>query len=91
MSEQVNFSTSGQQSPAANAEVITPADTDLVNVQFTRGIYVGGAGNLRVTMAGAEGDSDVTFSAVPAGAILPIRVKRIWATGTTATLIVSLF
>ena len=91
MTDQNTFSTSGQTSPAANAEAITPADTDLTNDQFTRAIYVGGTGNLAVRMAGAEGDTDVVFVAVPAGTLLPIRVKQIRSTSTTATSIVSLF
>lgn len=91
MTDQNNFSTSGQTSPAANATAITPADTDLANEFFTRAIYVGGAGNLAVRMAGDQGDTDVVFTAVPAGSLLPIRVKQIRSTSTTATSIVALF
>lgn len=74
--------------PADSAVVITPDDnTDLVN--NTKSIYVGGTGNLSVVMLG-DG-STVLFSGIPAGAILPIQVKRIRATGTTASLIVALY
>lgn len=83
------FAESGVTGPAANAEAITPADTDLP--ELTRAIYVGGTGNLAVRMADDKGDADVVFSAIPAGTVLPIRVKQIRSTSTTATLIVALF
>lgn len=70
------------------AAVVTPSDT--VDLAFvSRALYVGGAGNITVIMAG-DG-STVLFSAVPAGLVLPIRVNRVKATGTTATLIVAMW
>jgi uncharacterized protein YabE (DUF348 family) len=72
---------------ATSASTITPSDgTDLTaNV---RAIYVGGAGNLTVQMAGDA--SQVTFTAVSVGTLLPIQVSRVLATGTTATLLIGL-
>lgn len=77
----------GLTSPADNAAAVTPSDsTDLA---FTsRALYVGGAGNIVATMAGG---GDVTFTAVPSGSILPVRVTRVKATSTTATSIVNLY
>lgn len=69
---------------ADTAQAITTSDT-APNV-FTR-IYVGGAGNLKVT---TESGNVVTFSAVPVGTVLPIRTSLVWATGTTATNLVGL-
>lgn len=72
--------------PARQAFVVTPDNaTDLKNT--TRGVWVGGAGNLNVDMA--NGDT-VLFSGIAAGTFLPIQVKRIRSTSTTATLIVAL-
>ena len=74
-------------SPPEQAVAVVPADrTDLACV--TRAIYVGGAGDLRVRM---QGGAEVTFAAVPAGALLPLRVKRVLAAGTSATAIVALW
>ena len=75
-----NFS-SHLESPAENAAAITPSDvTDLVNA--TRSIYIGGAGNLKIdTVAG----DTVTLNGVVAGTVIPVRVQRVYATGTTAT------
>lgn len=80
------FSESSTTGPAAFAKVITPADSDLDDV--TRSIYIGGTGNLAVTMLGG---GIVLFSAIPAGTVLPIRVSQIRSTLTTATLIVGMF
>lgn len=72
----------GVGEPAVYAVSITPSDsTDLVTV--SRAIYVGGAGNLVVTMLGG---GDATFTAVPAGTILPIRVTRVKTSTATALL-----
>ena len=50
-------------------------------------IYVGGTGAVKVI---TEGGHDATFSAVPVGAILPIRARRVYSTGTTATNLLAL-
>jgi hypothetical protein len=74
--------------PATGLVAITPNDsTDLTSSRI-RSLWVGGAGNIAVI---AQGDSSaVTLSGVAAGSILPIAVKRVMATNTTATLIVGL-
>lgn len=84
--DKTTFASSGTTNPAGEAEEITPADVDLT--QYSRAIYVGGDGDLAVRMAGKE--NDVTFTAVPAGSLLPIRVLRVRA-ATTATSIVVLY
>ena len=84
MAVQPNFRGSN---PADNAAAVTPNDSsDLTNT--ARALYVGGTGNVKVDTA--AGDT-VTFSSVPAGAIIPVRVKRVYSTGTTATNIVALY
>lgn len=74
--------------PGQHAFVVTPADSDFASNAQARALWVGGAGNVRVTTVGGE---DVLFSGVPAGTVLPVSVKRVWATNTTATLIVALY
>lgn len=69
-----------------NALAVTPSDsTDLARVGI---LYVGGAGNVVVDTASGQ---TVTFTGVPAGTILPIQVKRVRATSTTATAILTLY
>lgn len=51
-------------------------------------LYVGGAGDVRVlTSSGA----DLTFVGVAAGTFMPVQVKRVFSTNTTATDIVALW
>ena len=58
------------------AAAVTTSDT-APNV-FTR-LYVGGAGNLAVV---TEAGNTVTFTAVPVGTQLEIRVKQVLTTAT---------
>ena len=73
-------------SPASGWRSITKSDSTALD--DIRGLYVGGAGN--VALEGEDGES-VTFSAVPAGTILPVSPAKVLSTGTTATLIVALY
>lgn len=72
--------------PCYNAAAITKSDATIIPT--TRGIYVGGAGDINVRMAGG---STVLFSAVPVGTVLPIQVDKVLSTSTTATLMVALY
>lgn len=72
--------------PAAQWEAVTPSNSTNFTY-FPRGIYVGVSGDV----VAVDMDSNaVTFKAVPAGAVLPIRPKRINSTGTTATDLVAI-
>lgn len=74
--------------PAGRAIAVTPNDN--VDIAFvSRGVYVGGTGDLTVVMAD-DGTTQV-FVAVPAGAVLPIAVSRVKSTGTSASSIVALY
>lgn len=72
--------------PAPRATAVTPSDTTVLAP--TRGLWVGGVGNVAVLPAGQ--DTPVTFTAVAAGTFLPITVTKVMATNTTATNIVAL-
>lgn len=76
----------GQTIPAQAAAAITPNDT--TGFAVTRGIYIGGAGNIKVDMLDG---TTVTFTAIAAGIIHPIAVKKVYATGTTATGIIGVY
>lgn len=77
--------------PGHNAITLTPSDTmDLA--LYSRGIYVGTGGNIAVTMAGVDNvTSSVVFKNVASGTLLPLRVRRVWATNTTATDIIAVW
>lgn len=70
-----------------SAAPVTPSDTvDLPNA--TTGLYVGGAGNVKVDMFNGE---TVTFNALAVGHVHRLAVRRVYSTGTTATNIVAVY
>lgn len=73
--------------PADYAIAVVPNDsTDLA--KNTRALYVGASGDVSVDFP--DGGT-VVFYGVVGGTILPIRVKRVRATGTTAVNINAMF
>lgn len=75
--------------PATGMVAVSPSDsTDLSRP--TRGLFIGGAGNVSVVPA-YDSETAVVFNGLAAGALLPIVVKRVNATDTTATNIVALY
>jgi hypothetical protein len=91
------WSSSGEASdPARHAVAVTPNDTeDITNAAteaaplYAKALYIGVTGNVAVIMAGDATGTAVTFSNVPVG-FMPIQVRRVMATNTTATGIVAL-
>jgi hypothetical protein len=79
---------SSANGPARQAVAITPDDdTDLDDP--TRGLYVGAAGDVAVILA--DDSAAVTFTALAAGIVHPLAVKRVRATGTTAEDIIGVY
>lgn len=70
------------------SRALAVAPNDGADLSKAGRIYVGGAGAVVVDTIGGD---TVTFAAVPAGTVLPVRVKRVRSTSTTATNIVVLF
>lgn len=64
------------------------ADLPLVGDAACIALYVGGSGDLIVTMPDGVG---ALFAGVPAGTILPIAVRRVLYSNTTASNIVALY
>ena len=67
--------------PSPNAFAITPHDTNELP-SVTRAIYVGETGDIKCILA--NNTVAVTFVNATAGTILPIRVKQVLNTGTSA-------
>ena len=51
-------------------------------------LYIGTAGNLRVTTVGGD---DITFQGINTGAFFPVNVVKVWTTGTSADNIIALW
>lgn len=73
--------------PAGGAIAITPSDSNNLS-RAIRGLYVGASGDVKVDLADG---TTVTFTGLAAGVIHPIRTKRVYATGTTATSILGVY
>lgn len=67
--------------PASAGAAIDLSATDVSLTQVSRAVYVGGAGDVKVDMPSATA---VTFKNMQLG-WHPIRVSKIYKTGTTAT------
>ena len=90
MSDKFDNHAPGLTSPAGSAQAVSPSDSTDLPVH-SRAIYVGGGGSLAIELVGAAAGQPVTLQNVPSGSILPLRVRRVRATGTTATALVSLW
>jgi len=73
----------GLDSPAGKAFTITPDDSNDLAIS-TRAVYTGTGGTLVVILQ--DDVASVTFTNVPPGQILPLRCRRVLATGTTASM-----
>jgi len=79
------------ESPGTGSFAITPSDTAALPY-LTRYIYVGGTGDVTVYLKWDAGsDGPVTFTAVPAGTMLPVRARAVLYTGTSATNLVGFY
>jgi hypothetical protein len=86
MPDRFQYSTPSLSGPATHAFAVTPNDsTDLS--ETTRALYVGAAGSVAAVMASG---ASVSFGSVASGTVLPVRVARVLATGTTASAILGL-
>lgn len=80
----------GGDTPGLNAKAVTPSSTADLQPS-ARALWIGGAGNLDVVMAGESDPAVVvTFLTVPASVWMPIQVRRVMAT-TTCTAIVAVY
>lgn len=72
--------------PARGAAAVTKSDSTVLPT--TRGLYIGGAGDVAVLMVNG---ATVTFPGAVAGSVLPLCVTKVMSTNTTATNIVALY
>ena len=79
---------SANTAPAMEAAAVTPNnDADLPN-GICRALYIGGGGTVVLDTAN---NTSLTFAGLQAGTILPLNVRRVRSTSTTATSIIALY
>ncbi len=70
-----------------DADNIVP--NDAVDLPRTsRALYVGSTGDITVQLVNSV--TSITLKNVVAGSLLPLRIKRVFATSTTATALIAL-
>lgn len=70
--------------PATKGVVVTPSNTD--NISETAALLITADGTVAVGFADAPSTS-VSLGTVTANTLLPFSVKRVFSTGTTATVV----
>lgn len=70
----------GWDAPAIDGAPVTTSNTTADPNGPFRGLYVGAAGDVKVT---TRGGSTFVLPSVPAGVLLPVAVSFVWTTGTT--------
>lgn len=76
----------GLDGPAIHGFDVTP-NNDVDLPEITRALYIGTAGDVAVLLMSG---SSITLTNVPGGTLLPLRVRRVRATDTSAAAIVGL-
>ena len=81
--------TPSPSAPARRLQVVTPFDgVDLP--MFAKALYVGAAGDLKITPAASLDGEGITLKNHPVGYVA-VQTRRVFLTGTTAGHIVALF
>lgn len=79
-----NESLAGATVGIRRAAAVTPNDgADLAGI--TRGLYIGGAGNVAVVFADDADGAVVILTGLATGVWHPVQVRRVMSTNTTAT------
>ena len=73
--------------PAQRGFAITPSDAVDLAAE-TRGLWIGASGDLVLVLASGD---EVTIAGAVGGTLLPLRVTRVKATGTSAAQLVGLY
>ena len=76
-----------ESGPADFGVAVTPSDSANLTDGDAVAMYVGTAGTLRILCVNGR---ELTFAAVSSG-VLPIKVRRVYSTGTSATNLVALY
>lgn len=77
------------QTPDYDGYAVTPTDATALPNGLTRALFITGTGNVACTLA--DGTTTCVLTGVPANTIVPISVKIVANTSTTATGIYALY
>lgn len=78
--------------PFTRAVAITPSDTeDLAEVTRGLNVHKGTGGSTTSINVLLSGDAEPVIMTFQVGFVIPLRIRRVYATGTDATVIVGLY
>lgn len=86
IADRYNWKSTQLSDPGVGGFAVTPSNDDDLQ-QMSRALYIGTGGDIAVKTR--DGDT-LTFKNLGDGSILPLRCKRVLATGTTATDVIAL-
>jgi hypothetical protein len=86
MTDRFETTVASLNGPAVHAFAVTPDDAARLP-ETTRALYVGTSGAVTAEL---QSGALATFAALASGSILPARIVRVLATGTTASGLVGL-
>lgn len=81
MEDRFDSLASGLESPATDGFAITPSDEDEF-AEVTRALYIGTGGTVAAVL---QSGAAVSFANLGSGTLLPVRLRQVKATGTTAS------
>lgn len=87
MSEKYQGRADDVTAPARGGFAIAPSDSTDLSTE-TRAIYVGSAGDLVAVLSSG---SELSFVGLAGGTVLPVRARRVKATGTSAGYLLGLY
>lgn len=86
MEDRYDSLAAGLESPAIDGFAITPSDSAELP-ELTRALYVGAGGTVVAVM---QSGVEISFANLGSGTLLPVRLRRVMATGTTAGALVGM-
>lgn len=86
MADNFAFVSDGADMPARRLLAVTPNDsTDLTDIP--KALWISAAGTVNLVAASDVANTGTPMGTLAVGTIIPVRVRRVRATGTTATVI----
>lgn len=86
----MHSSAQAPSTPARRAVAVTPHDDNDLGT-YAKALFVGVGGDVVAIPVGNGDNEPVTFKNCAAGSVLPVMVRRVKSTSTTATNILALY
>lgn len=77
----------GLTAQARRAVAVTPSDSVDLPTLTPKALWVAGAGAVTIIPVGDPTNTPVALGDLPVGTVIPIRARRVMATGTSATVL----